>query len=77
MCIRDSPRRFGKTLSMSMLKNFFEIGSNPALFEGLKIMQEKDLCERYMGKFLVISISLKSVGCLLYTSPLRSGYAAL
>lgn len=55
------PRRFGKTLNMSMLKSFFEIGSDPALFEGLKIMQEKELCEKYMGKFPVISISLKSV----------------
>ena len=62
------PRRFGKTLSMSMLKSFFEIGNNPALFEGLKIMQEKDLCERYMGKFPVISISLKSVSGLKYDS---------
>ena len=62
------PRRFGKSLNMSMLKSFFEIGSDPALFEGLKIMQEKDLCERYMGKFPVISISLKSVGGLKYDS---------
>ncbi len=62
------PRRFGKSLSMSVLKSFFEIGSDPALFEGLKIMQEKDLCERYMGKFPVISISLKSVGGLKYDS---------
>ena len=58
------PRRFGKTLNMSMLKCFFEIGSTPALFEGLKIAQEKELCEKYMGKFPVISISLKSVGGL-------------
>ena len=62
------PRRFGKSLNMSMLKNFFEKGSDPALFEGLKIMQEKDLCEKYMGKFPVISISLKSVGGLKYDS---------
>lgn len=55
------PRRFGKSLNMSMLKYFFEIGSDPALFDGLKIMQEKELCEKYMGKFPVISISLKSV----------------
>ena len=55
------PRRFGKTLNMSMLKSFFEIGSNPDLFAGLKIAQEKELCEKYMGKFPVISISLKSV----------------
>ena len=55
------PRRFGKSLNMSMLKCFFEIGSDPELFAGLKIMQEKELCEKYMGKFPVISISLKSV----------------
>ncbi len=56
------PRRFGKTLNMSMLKCFFEIGSDLELFAGLNIMQEKELCEKYMGKFPVISISLKSVG---------------
>ena len=55
------PRRFGKSLNMSMLKCFFEIGSDPALFDGLKITQEKELCKKYMGKFPVISISLKSV----------------
>ncbi len=55
------PRRFGKTLNMSMLKCFFEVGSDPELFEGLKIAQEKELCKEYMGKFPVISISLKSV----------------
>lgn len=55
------PRRFGKTLNMSMLKCFFEIGCDPALFDGLKITQEKELCETYMGQFPVISISLKSV----------------
>ena len=55
------PRRFGKTLNMSMLKCFFEIGCDPALFDGLKITQEKGLCETYMGQFPVISISLKSV----------------
>ena len=55
------PRRFGKSLNMSMLKCFFEVGADPALFDGLKIMQEKELCEKYMGKFPVISISLKGV----------------
>ncbi len=55
------PRRFGKSLNMSMLKCFFEIGTDPALFDGLKIMQEKELCEKYMGKLPVISISLKGV----------------
>ena len=62
------PRRFGKTLNMSMLKCFFETGSDPALFDGLKIVQEKELCEKYMGKFPVIFISLKSVGGLQYDS---------
>ncbi len=55
------PRRFGKSLNLSMLKSFFEIDSNPTLFDGLKIVQERELCEKYMGKFPVISISLKSV----------------
>lgn len=69
------PRRFGKTLNMSMLKCFFEIGGKKELFEGLKIAQEKELCEKYMGKFPVISISLKSVDGLNYetaTAALRS-----
>ena len=55
------PRRFGKSLNMSMLKYFFEIGTDPALFDGLRISQERELCEEYMGKFPVISISLKGV----------------
>ena len=55
------PRRFGKSLNMSMLKYFFEIGRDPSPFAGLKIMQEKALCEEFMGKFPVISISLKGV----------------
>ena len=62
------PRRFGKSLNMSMLKCFFEVGADPALFDGLKIMQEKELCEKYMGKFPVISISLKSVDGLSFES---------
>ena len=66
------PRRFGKTLNMSMLRSFFEIGSDPSVFDGLKIMQEKDLCERYMGKFPVISISLKSVDGLNYQTALTA-----
>ena len=66
------PGRFGKSLNMSMLKCFFEIGRDPALFEELKIAQEKDLCEKYMGKFPVISISLKSVGGLQYDSALAA-----
>ncbi len=58
------PRRFGKTLTVSMLKTFFEIGCNTKLFAGLKISQETELCEKYMGRFPVISLTLKSVdGC--------------
>ena len=55
------PHRFGKTLIMDMLKSFFEIGCNKALFDGLKIAQEQELCEQYMGKFPVISVTLKGV----------------
>lgn len=55
------PRRFGKSLNMSMLRNFFEIGNEPALFDGLYISQNKELCEQYMGKYPVVSISLKGV----------------
>ncbi|MGN0465523.1 MAG: AAA family ATPase [Lachnospiraceae bacterium] len=60
------PRRFGKSLNMSMLKSFFEIGCDKTLFDGLKIAKEKELCDKYMGKFPVISISLKSVEGLEY-----------
>ena len=53
------PRRFGKTLNMSMLKYFFETGSESTLFDGLEISRDKQLCEKYMGKFPVISVTLK------------------
>lgn len=55
------PRRFGKTLNMSMLQSFFETGCAPELFEGLEIAGEKSICEEYMGKFPVVSISLKNI----------------
>lgn len=55
------PRRFGKSLNMSMLKSFLEIGRDPTLFDGLEISREEKLCEEYMGRFPVISISLKNV----------------
>ena len=55
------PRRFGKSLNMSMLKAFFEIGGNREIFDGLRIAEEMVLCEQYMGRFPVISISLKDV----------------
>ena len=55
------PRRFGKTLSMSMMKSFFEIGCDESLFEGLEISYETKLCEEYMGQFPVVSLSLEGV----------------
>ena len=55
------PRRFGKSLNMSMLKCFFEAGENQEIFHGLKIASQKELCDKYMGNFPVISISLKGV----------------
>ena len=55
------PRRFGKTLNMSMLKSFFEIGRDKSLFDGLYISGNKELCDEYMGKYPVIFLSLKSV----------------
>ena len=60
------PRRFGKTLNMSMLKNFFEIGTDRALFEGLFISDNKELCEKYMGKYPVIFLSKKGVDGLTF-----------
>ena len=55
------PRRFGKSLNMSMLKSFFEIGAKKELFDGLAISGEHALCERYMGKFPVISVTFKGI----------------
>ena len=60
------PRRFGKTLNMSMLKCFFEIGADPALFDGLYISDNKGLCNTYMGKYPVIFLSLKGVEGLTF-----------
>ncbi len=60
------PRRFGKTLNMSMLRYFFEVGTDKTLFDGLYITQNKKICEEYMGKFPVIFLSLKSVEGLQY-----------
>ena len=55
------PRRFGKSLNMSMLRHFFEIGTDPSLFDGLSIAQNQELYQKFMGKYPVISISLKGV----------------
>ena len=60
------PRRFGKTLNMSMLKSFFDIGTDKALFDGLYISGNKELCDEYMGKYPVIFLSLKGAEGLTY-----------
>lgn len=60
------PRRFGKTLIMSMLKSFFEIDADPMLFDGLEIAKEEELCREYMGKFHVVFVTLKGVDGLSY-----------
>lgn len=60
------PRRFGKTLNMSMLANFFEIGADASLFGGLRVSEEKELCENYLGKFPVVFVSLKGVDGLTF-----------
>jgi hypothetical protein len=62
------PRRFGKSLNMSMLQNFFEIGTDKTVFDGLKISDCKNLCDEYMGKFPVVSVSLKGVEGLNFES---------
>ena len=60
------PRRFGKTLNMSMMKSFFEVSGDKSIFDGLAISREKALCETYMGKFPVVFLSLKSVDGLTF-----------
>ena len=60
------PRRFGKTLGMSMLRSFFEIGTDRSLFDGLYISQNKSLCDEYMGKYPVIFLTLKGVEGLTF-----------
>ena len=65
------PRRFGKSLNMNMFKSFFEIGADASLFEGLDIAGETELCERHMGKYPVISLSLKDVEGGTYEAALK------
>ncbi len=52
------PRRFGKTLNMNMLQTFFEIGTDPKIFEGLKISEDREFCEKYMGHFCPMNIDI-------------------
>ncbi|MDO4387123.1 MAG: AAA family ATPase [Clostridia bacterium] len=66
------PRRFGKTLNMSMLKCFFEIGTDKSLFDGLNVSKEKALCETYMGKYPVVFVSLKGVDGLTFETAYRA-----
>ena len=65
------PRRFGKSLNLDMFKVFFEIGADASLFEGLDITKETELCRQHMGKYPVISISLKDVSGFTYDAALR------
>lgn len=65
------PRRFGKSLNMDMLKTFFEIGTDASLFDGLNISKETTLCEKHMGKYPVISISLKDINGASFSSALK------
>lgn len=65
------PRRFGKTLNMSMLKNFFEINTDKSLFDGLAISREKQLCEGYQAKHPVVFLSLKGVEGLTYEDAIQ------
>ena len=65
------PRRFGKTLNMSMLRSFFEIGTDKSLFDGLYISGNKVLCDEHMGKYLVIFLSFKGVDGLDFTTARR------
>ena len=60
------PRRFGKTLNMSILEHFFSIGGDKNIFDGLEISKDKKLCEDYMGKYPVISVSLKGINAAAY-----------
>lgn len=65
------PRRFGKSLNMSMLQSFFEIGKDKTLFEGLRISDNQELCEEYQGKFPVVSVSLKGINGATYEEARR------
>lgn len=65
------PRRFGKTLNMSMLRSFFDLNGNYEIFRNLRITQETEVCEEYMGKYPVISISLKGINAQTYENALE------
>ncbi len=71
------PRRFGKSLNMSMLEHFFSLDGDKSIFDGLKILKETALCEEYMGKYPVVSISLKGIDALNFERAFRMGARAV
>ena len=71
------PRRFGKTLNMSMLEQFFSLNGDKRIFDGLDISKETALCEEYMGKYPVVSISLKGIDAINYETAFRMGARAV
>ena len=71
------PRRFGKTLNMSMLEHFFSLRGDKRIFDGLDISKETALCEKYMGKYPVVSISLKGMDAINYETAFRMGVSGI
>ena len=71
------PRRFGKTLNMSMLENFFSLNGDKSIFDGLEISKETAICEEYMGKYPVVSISLKGIDALNFETAFRMAARAV
>lgn len=71
------PRRFGKSLNMSMLEHFFSLDGDKSIFNGLEISKETALCEEYMGKYPVVSISLKGMDALNFERAFRMGARAV
>ena len=71
------PRRFGKTLNMSMLEHFFSLNGDKSIFEGLEISKETAVCEEYMGKYPVVSISLKGIDALNFETAFQMAARAV
>ena len=71
------PRRFGKSLNMSMLEQFFSLNGKMGLFDGLQIMREKELCQKYMGQYPVISLSLKGINAASYETAFKIAVRAI
>ena len=71
------PRRFGKTLNISMLEYFFSLDGDKSVFDGLEVSKETALCEEYMGKYPVVSISLKGIDARNFEMAFRMGARAV